>query len=74
MGQKHVRLNLEFSLVSTRGQYRCHVDHYHISVTITDSPLRAIQMLLVMDTLALLALATENPTDDLLKRRPYRRT
>ena len=71
MGPKHVRLNLEFSLVST---YRCHVDHYHISVTITDSPPRAIQMLLVMDTLALLALATENPTDDLLKQRPYRRT
>ena len=74
MGPKHVRLNLEFSLVSTHGQCRCHVDHYHISVTITDSPPRAIQMLLVMDTLALLALATENPTDDLLKRRPYRRT
>ena len=45
--------------------------------TITDSPLRAIQMLwvnLIMDTLASLALATENPTDDLLKRRPYGRT
>lgn len=45
--------------------------------TITDSPLRAIQMLwvnLIMDTLASLALATENPTDDLLKRKPYGRT
>ena len=45
--------------------------------TITDSPLRAIQMLwvnLIMDTLASLALATENPTDDLLTRKPYGRT
>ena len=41
--------------------------------TITDSPLRAIQMSwvnLIMDTLASLALATENPTDDLLQRKP----
>lgn len=29
---------------------------------------------LIMDTLASLALATENPTDDLLKRKPYGRT
>uniref|UniRef100_A0AC34R9N1 Cation-transporting P-type ATPase C-terminal domain-containing protein n=1 Tax=Panagrolaimus sp. JU765 TaxID=591449 RepID=A0AC34R9N1_9BILA len=41
---------------------------------INDSPLRAVQMLwvnLIMDTLASLALATEMPTEDLLKRKPY---
>jgi Ca2+ transporting ATPase len=41
------------------------------------SPLRAVQMLwvnLIMDTLASLALATEPPTEELLKRRPYGRT
>jgi len=39
-------------------------------------PLKAVQMLwvnLVMDTLASLALATEPPTEDLLKRKPYGR-
>lgn len=43
---------------------------------INDSPLKAIQMLwvnLIMDTLASLALATELPTDELLKRKPYGR-
>ena len=42
-----------------------------------DSPLRAIQMLwvnLIMDTLASLALATEMPNEELLKRKPYGRT
>uniref|UniRef100_A0A480PJI0 Calcium-transporting ATPase n=1 Tax=Sus scrofa TaxID=9823 RepID=A0A480PJI0_PIG len=41
-----------------------------------DSPLKAVQMLwvnLIMDTFASLALATEPPTDSLLKRRPYGR-
>uniref|UniRef100_A0A8R1Y065 Calcium-transporting ATPase n=1 Tax=Onchocerca volvulus TaxID=6282 RepID=A0A8R1Y065_ONCVO len=45
--------------------------------TISESPLRAVQMLwvnLIMDTLASLALATELPTEDLLKRKPYGRT
>ncbi|KAK0399123.1 hypothetical protein QR680_002907 [Steinernema hermaphroditum] len=44
---------------------------------INDSPLRAVQMLwvnLIMDTLASLALATEMPSEDLLKRKPYGRT
>ena len=44
---------------------------------ISDSPLRAIQMLwvnLIMDTFASLALATEVPTEELLKRKPYGRT
>lgn len=39
--------------------------------------LQAVQMLwvnLIMDTLASLALATELPTEDLLKRKPYGRT
>ena len=39
-----------------------------------ESPLNPIQMLwvnLIMDTLASLALATEPPTDELLKRKPY---
>jgi magnesium-transporting ATPase (P-type) len=38
---------------------------------------QAVQMLwvnLIMDTLASLALATEPPTEDLLKRKPYGRT
>lgn len=44
---------------------------------ISDSPLKAIQMLwvnLIMDTLASLALATEMPTEELLERKPYGRT
>uniref|UniRef100_A0A1I8GKK0 Calcium-transporting ATPase n=1 Tax=Macrostomum lignano TaxID=282301 RepID=A0A1I8GKK0_9PLAT len=44
---------------------------------ISDTPLRAIQMLwvnLIMDTLASLALATELPSDELLERKPYGRT
>ncbi|VDN57768.1 unnamed protein product [Dracunculus medinensis] len=44
---------------------------------IQDTPLKAVQMLwvnLIMDTLASLALATELPTEDLLKRKPYGRT
>ena len=46
-------------------------------VLLQDSPLKAIQMLwvnLIMDTLASLALATELPSDELLKRKPYGRT
>jgi calcium-translocating P-type ATPase len=45
--------------------------------TIEAVPLKAVQMLwvnLVMDTFASLALATEPPTPDLLKRKPYGRT
>lgn len=44
---------------------------------IGDSPLRSVQMLwlnIIMDTLASLALATELPTEELLKRKPYGRT
>lgn len=44
---------------------------------IEDSPLKAVQMLwvnLIMDTFAALALATEMPSEDLLKRKPYGRT
>ncbi|KAJ1350555.1 Plasma membrane calcium-transporting ATPase 3 [Parelaphostrongylus tenuis] len=44
---------------------------------ISDSPLKAVQMLwvnLIMDTLASLALATEMPTEELLERKPYGRT
>ncbi|KAA0183478.1 hypothetical protein HAZT_HAZT003965 [Hyalella azteca] len=43
---------------------------------ISDSPLKAVQMLwvnLIMDTMASLALATEPPTEELLKREPYGR-
>ena len=46
------------------------------SFSIGDTPLRAIQLLwvnIVMDTFASLALATEPPTDELLKRKPYGR-
>jgi len=41
-----------------------------------DSPLNAVQMLwvnLIMDTMGALALGTEQPTDELLKRPPYKR-
>nr|CDS30090.2 plasma membrane calcium transporting ATPase [Hymenolepis microstoma] len=44
---------------------------------ITDSPLKAVQMLwvnLIMDTLASLALATDLPSEELLERAPYGRT
>lgn len=44
--------------------------------TISDSPLKAVHMLwinLIMDTLASLALATEMPSEELLKRKPYGR-
>jgi Ca2+ transporting ATPase len=48
----------------------------HVKI-IKTVPLKAVQMLwvnLVMDTLASLALATEPPTEALLKRKPYGRT
>lgn len=44
---------------------------------VSDSPLKAVQMLwvnLIMDTLASLCLATELPTPELLQRKPYGRT
>uniref|UniRef100_A0A915LVS2 Calcium-transporting ATPase n=1 Tax=Meloidogyne javanica TaxID=6303 RepID=A0A915LVS2_MELJA len=47
------------------------------ALAIQDTPIKAVQMLwvnLIMDTLASLALATEPPTEDLLKRKPYGRT
>ena len=45
-------------------------------IILKDSPLNAIQMLwvnLIMDSFASLALATEDPTDELLNRNPYSR-
>lgn len=47
-----------------------------LSTLLQDSPLKAVQMLwvnLIMDTFASLALATEPPTESLLKRKPYGR-
>ncbi len=46
-------------------------------VVLTDPPLTSVQMLwvnLIMDTFAALALATEPPSEDLLKSPPYTRT
>jgi len=46
------------------------------SVIMWESPLQAIQLLwvnLIMDSLASLALATEEPKEDLLERPPYRK-
>lgn len=46
------------------------------SISISESPLQALQLLwvnLIMDALASLALATERPTTELLKRKPYGR-
>lgn len=45
-------------------------------VILKDAPLNAIQMLwvnLIMDSFASLALATESPSEELLKRKPYNR-
>ncbi|XP_065058957.1 plasma membrane calcium-transporting ATPase 1-like [Rhopilema esculentum] len=47
------------------------------AIVVKKSPLTAIQLLwvnLIMDSLASLALATEQPTDSLLQRKPYGRT
>ena len=46
-------------------------------VVLGDSPLSTVQMLwvnLIMDTFAALALATEPPSEDLLKDKPHSRT
>lgn len=46
------------------------------SVILKESPLQPIQLLwlnLIMDSLGSLALSTEPPKDDLLKRKPYKR-
>ena len=46
------------------------------AISIGDSPIRAIQLLwvnMIMDTFASLALATESPSPELLKRKPYGR-
>lgn len=46
------------------------------AAVLKESPLNPIQMLwvnLIMDTMAALALATESPTEELLKRKPYSR-
>ncbi len=46
-------------------------------IILKDSPLNPIQMLwvnLIMDSFASLALATEPPSEDLLKRKPYSKT
>eukprot|EP00731_Ephydatia_muelleri_P021863 Em0014g454a len=46
------------------------------AITIGDSPIMAIQLLwvnMIMDTFASLALATESPSPELLKRKPYGR-
>lgn len=46
------------------------------AVVLKYSPLQAIQLLwvnLIMDSLAALALSTESPKEDILKRPPYRR-
>jgi len=44
---------------------------------VQDTPLKGVQMLwvnLLMDSLASLSLATEKPSEELLKRRPYKLT
>ncbi|KFD61815.1 hypothetical protein M514_26017 [Trichuris suis] len=41
--------------------------------SIEDSPLKMLWVNLIMDSLAALALATESPQEDLLKRKPYGR-
>ena len=46
-------------------------------IVLKDAPLNPIQMLwvnLIMDSFASLALATEPPSEDLLKRKPYKKT
>ena len=60
---------------------RCNASDYiklfDTFIQLQESPLKAIQMLwvnLIMDTLASLALATELPNEEMLKRKPYGRT
>jgi magnesium-transporting ATPase (P-type) len=46
------------------------------AVVLKQSPLNSIEMLwvnIIMDTFASLALSTEPPTDELLKRKPYKK-
>jgi len=64
--QFQLTVNLEALLICTVG-----------SIFISDTVLGAVQMLwvnLIMDSFAALALATDPPTPDLLKRRPYNKT
>jgi len=64
--QFQLTVNLEALLVATVG-----------SIFISDTVLGAVQMLwvnLIMDSFAALALATDPPNPDLLKRRPYNKS
>jgi len=71
---------IHFASSTTHGSYGdsriVHTSNVDCGACGQDSPLRPIQMLwinLIMDTLASLALATEQPTDELLMRKPYGR-
>ncbi|KAL4455372.1 hypothetical protein ABPG74_012524 [Tetrahymena malaccensis] len=71
--QEGIRKFLVFQLtVNIVGVFICLLG----SVIIQESPLSSSQMLwinLIMDTFASLALATDHPTEELLRRQPYRR-
>jgi len=68
-----IRKFLQFQLtVNVVGVFMCFLG----GAVIKESPLNAVQMLwvnLVQDTFAALALATEEPNDEVLKRPPYTR-
>lgn len=69
------------NVCSSQYIFSCSIAVFLFSVAVCvwfpqDSPLKAVQMLwvnLIMDTFASLALATEPPTESLLKRKPYGR-
>lgn len=69
----NVRKFLQFQLsVNVVAMFMC----FFGTVILSDSPLNAVQLLwvnLVMDTLGALALATEPPSKDILKRPPYKK-
>lgn len=69
----NVRKFIQFQLsVNVVAMFMC----FFGTVILSDSPLNAVQLLwvnLVMDTLGALALATEPPNKDILKRPPYKK-
>ena len=66
--RKFIQFQLTVNLVAV---FMCFIG----GILLKDSPLNSIQMLwvnLIMDSFASLSLATENPSEDLLKRKPYK--
>eukprot|EP00922_Rhytidocystis_sp_ex-Travisia-forbesii_P001202 GHVS01001690.1.p1 GENE.GHVS01001690.1~~GHVS01001690.1.p1 ORF type:complete len:1084 (-),score=158.98 GHVS01001690.1:635-3787(-) len=82
--RRFLQFQLTVNVVAVTATFLCGItrtDTYELcisttSVVLRETPLKAVQMLwvnMIMDSLASLALATEPPTDDLLKRKPHSR-